>query len=174
MLWLVVPHVRRHVQGHGEPSCQASTQFVVDASAFIVKYGIYVFLGVAVVVFAFKKYSKTEGGRRRIGGVGLAMPLVGQLMVESAMYKFASNVSLLLKSGIPMIETLQVLEGVFHNSPIYRDALAKVQGRVASGRPLAISLEETHLFTTMMTNMVRIGEGSGQLAKVMEQMGALL
>jgi type IV pilus assembly protein PilC len=90
-------------------------------------------------------------------------------MVESAMYRFASNIALLLKSGIPMIETLHALEGVFYANPIYRDALARVQGRVASGRPLATSLEETGLFTTMMTNMVRIGEGSGQLAAVMDQ-----
>jgi type IV pilus assembly protein PilC len=86
-----------------------------------------------------------------------------------AMYRFASNISLLLKSGIPMLETLTALGGVFHTNPIYRDALARAQGRVAGGRPLAVSLEETGLFTTMMTNMVRIGEESGQLAPVMEQ-----
>ncbi len=116
-----------------------------------------------------RKYAKTERGRYRLGGVGLAIPLVGQLIVESAMYRFASNISLLLKSGIPMIETLHALEGVFFANPIYRDALMRVQGRVASGRPLAASLEETGLFTSMMTNMVRIGEGSGQLAAVMDQ-----
>ena len=62
-----------------------------------------------------------------------------------------------------------MLEGVFQTNPIYRDALARVQNRVAAGRPLAASLEETGLFTTMITNMVRIGEESGQLALVMEQ-----
>ena len=107
--------------------------------------------------------------KARVGGVMLAMPLVGQLMVESAMYRFASNIALLLKSGIPMIETLHALEGIFHENPIYRDGLARVQGRVAAGQPLAMSLAETGLFTTMMTNMVRIGEGSGQLADVMDQ-----
>ena len=85
------------------------------------------------------------------------------------MYRFASNIALLLKSGIPMIETLHALEGIFHENPIYRDGLARVQGRVAAGQPLAMSLAETGLFTTMMTNMVRIGEGSGQLADVMDQ-----
>ena len=86
------------------------------------------------------------------------------------MYRFASNISLLLKSGIPMLETLSVLEGVFQTSPAYRDALARVQTRVAAGRSLAMSLEETGLFTTMITNMVRIGEESGQLSLVMEQL----
>jgi type II secretory pathway component PulF len=57
---------------------------------------------------------------------------------------------------------------VFHTSPIYREALARAQARVSGGRPLATSLEETGLFTTMMTNMVKIGEESGQLVQVME------
>ncbi len=119
--------------------------------------------------WAFGKYAKTEAGRRLFIGVGIGLPMVGELIVQSAMYRFASNIALLLKSGIPMLETLSVLEGVFQTNPIYRDALARVQNRVAAGRPLAASLEETGLFTTMITNMVRIGEESGQLALVMEQ-----
>jgi type IV pilus assembly protein PilC len=168
MLWLVVPTFAAMFKDMGA-ELPAITQFVVDASGFLVKYGIYIVLVAIVLVFLARRFMKTELGRRRVGGVGLAVPLVGQLIVESAMYRFASNISLLLKSGIPMIETLHALEGVFHANPIYRDALARVQTRVAAGRPLATSLEETGLFTTMMTNMVRIGEGSGQLAEVMDQ-----
>ena len=86
------------------------------------------------------------------------------------MYRFASNISLLLKSGIPMLETLSVLEGVFQPRPPSAMPSARVQTRVASGRSLAMSLEETGVFTTMITNMVRIGEESGQLSLVMEQL----
>ncbi len=68
-----------------------------------------------------------------------------------------------------MLETLNTLEGIFSASPIYRDALDRVHQRVAAGRPLASSLEESGLFTTMISNMVRIGEESGRLAEVMEQ-----
>jgi type IV pilus assembly protein PilC len=168
MLWLVVPTFAKMFEDMGA-ELPAITQFVVDTSGFIVKYGVYMLLSLIGAAIAFRKYMKTEAGRRRLGGVGLAVPLVGQLIVESAMYRFASNIALLLKSGIPMIETLHALEGVFYANPIYRDALARVQSRVASGRPLATSLEETGLFTSMMTNMVRIGEGSGQLAAVMDQ-----
>jgi type IV pilus assembly protein PilC len=168
MLWLVVPTFAKMFKDMGA-ELPGITQFVVDSSGFLVKYGIYVLIIVILLAVAFRKYMKTEQGQRRVGGIGLAVPLVGQLIVESAMYRFASNLALLLKSGIPMIETLHALQGVFYSNPIYRDALVRVQGRVASGRPLAISLEETGLFTTMMTNMVRIGEGSGQLASVMDQ-----
>jgi type IV pilus assembly protein PilC len=85
------------------------------------------------------------------------------------MYRFASNLSLLLKSGVPMLETLSSLGTVFRTSPIYRDAILQSQNRVAAGQSLADSLEETQLFTDMMTNMVRLGEESAQLAPVMAQ-----
>jgi type IV pilus assembly protein PilC len=168
MLGFVVPTFTKMFADMGA-KLPSFTQYVVDLSNAVVSYGIYVLVGSILAAVAFRKYMQTEHGRSRVGGIGLAMPMVGELMVQSAMYRFASNIALLLKSGIPMLETLSVLEGVFQLSPHYRDALVRVQGRVAAGRTLAASLEETGLFTSMVTNMVRIGEESGQLHAVMEQ-----
>ncbi len=168
MLWLVVPTFAGMFEDMGA-ELPGITQFVVDASDFIVAYGIYLLLGAIAVAVAFRQYMKTDSGRRRVLGMGLSLPMFGELIVQAAMYRFASNTALLLKSGIPMLETLAALEGVFHSNPIYREAVGRVQSRVASGRPLGASLEETGLFTTMISNMVRIGEESGQLPAVMEQ-----
>jgi type IV pilus assembly protein PilC len=168
MLWLVVPTFAGMFREMGA-ELPGITQFVVSASDFVVRYGIFVVIGLVGAGVAFRQYLKTDFGRRRVGAVGLATPLVGELMVQSAMYRFASNIGLLLKSGLPMLETLTALSGVFHSSPIYRDAIARARGRVAAGRSLADSLEDTRLFTSMMTNMVRVGEESGQLASVMQE-----
>jgi len=168
MLWFVVPVFAKmfHDMGAALP---AITQYVVDASNWISKYGIFVVLGLVGAVFAFRWWFHTDSGRRHVTGVMMGLPMVGELLVQSAMYQFASNIALLLKSGVPMLETLGVLEGVFYTSPVYREALERVHTRVAAGRPLAVSLEETGLFTSMVSNMVRIGEQSGQLSLVMEQ-----
>ena len=58
---------------------------------------------------------------------------------------------------------------MFSTNPAYRDAILRSQNRVAAGQSLADSLEETGLFPSMMTNMVRLGEESAQLAPVMDQ-----
>ena len=168
MLWFVVPVFAKMFKDMGA-ELPAITQFVVDLSNWIVKYGIFALLGLGAVAFAFRWYCKTEGGRRRVKGVLMAVPTLGELLVQSAMYQFASNIALLLKSGVPMLETIEILEGVFQTSPVYREALERVHNRVSAGQSLASSLEETGLFTTMITNMVRIGEASGQLSPVMEQ-----
>lgn len=169
MLWLVVPTFAKMFKDMGA-ELPGITQFVIDLSDGIVVYGPYVVVGLVVVGFAFRRYSKTPSGRRKIIGIGIGLPMIGELVVQAAMYRFASNIALLLKSGIPMMESLETVEGVFQTSPPYRDAMSRVRSRVAAGRPLATSLDETGIFTTMITNMVRVGEESGQLALVMEQM----
>jgi type IV pilus assembly protein PilC len=122
-----------------------------------------------MVVFLFKRFLRTDAGRRYVGGALMVLPSVGQLVIGMAMYRFASNLALLLESGVPMMETMNTLTGIFDSNPIYRDALARVACRVAAGKPLHWALQETGLFLPMLTSMVQVGEESGQLAQVMEQ-----
>lgn len=168
MLGFVVPTFTQMFKDMGA-KLPAITQFVVNGSEFVVGYGLYV-AGVAVAsACGLHRYYQAEEGRLRIRGLLMAIPTVGDLIVQAAMYRFASNIALLLNSGVPMLETLETLRGIFGRDPIYRDALSRAQGRVAAGQSLASSLEETRLFTSMIVNMARIGEESGQLGTVMEQ-----
>jgi type IV pilus assembly protein PilC len=168
MLWMVVPTFAAMFKDMGAELPEI-TQFVVNASAFIVKNGIYLVIAAIVIVALFLRYLKTDMGRRNVFGFLMTIPMVGELLVQMAMYRFASNAALLLKSGVPMLETITTLSGIFQTSPIYREALLRVRGRVAAGRPLALAVGETGLFTSMMVNMVKLGEESGQLSSVMEQ-----
>jgi len=168
MLWFVVPTFGDMFEEMGA-KLPSITEYVLGASDFIVANGVYIFVGLVVAIVAFRQYIKTDAGWRRVSLLGLATPQVGELMVQSAMYRFASNLALLLKSGVPMMETLTSMATVFRNSPAYRDAILHTQSRVSAGKALTDSLEETGLFTALMINMVGIGEQSAQLAEVMEQ-----
>jgi type IV pilus assembly protein PilC len=168
MLWLVVPTFAKMFKDM-DAQLPGITQFVVDTSNYIVQYGVYGVIAIGVAIYGFRRFLKTETGRRYVGGTLLVLPTVGQLMVEMAMYRFASNLSLLLRSGVPMMETINTVQGIFQTSPIYRDALERVAARVAAGRPLHASLQETGLFLPMLVSMVQVGEESGQLPVVMEQ-----
>jgi type IV pilus assembly protein PilC len=168
MLWFVVPTFE-NMFTEMNAELPGITRAVISASNWVVSYGLYGAVGLIFAAFALRRYLRTEAGRRRITAVGLAAPLLGELLVQSAMYRFSSNLCLLLRSGVPMLDTLTALGTVFRTSPAYRDALLRAQHRVAAGRSLADSLEETGLFTAMITNTVRVGEESAQLAKVMGQ-----
>jgi type IV pilus assembly protein PilC len=168
MLWFVVPTFNKMFKDMGA-ELPGITQFVVNLSDWIVANGLYAFGGAAAAIYAFKRYMRTEHGRRYVIGALLTTPVFGEVMIAVMMYRFSANLALLLKSGVPMLETLQTMRGIFGHSPIYRDALAHVAARVSAGHALAPSLEETGLFTSMIINTVRTGEESGQLATVMEQ-----
>ena len=168
MLWLVVPIFAKMFKDM-DAKLPAITQFVVDASNYIVQYGIYGVIAIVVGDLRLQAVpqdrDRTPVRRRPL----MVVPTVGQLVVEMAMYRFASNLSLLLKSGVPMMETMYTVKGIFQNSPIYRDALERVAARVAAGKPLYAALQETGLFLPMLISMVQVGEESGQLPAVMEQ-----
>lgn len=168
MLWFVVPTFAKMFKDMGA-ELPGITQFVVNVSNWIVANGLYAGGAIGAVVYGFKRYMKTEHGRRYVPGILMMMPTFGDLIIQMTMYRFAANMSLLLKSGVPMLETLQTMQGIFDHAPIYRDAISYVAGRVSAGHQLAASMEETGLFTGMIVNTVRTGEESGQLAIVMEQ-----
>ena len=135
MLWMVVPTFAKMFHDM-DAKLPAITQFVVDASDWIVKYGPYCLVGIIAAVIGFKKFHKTEAGRLYVGGFLMILPSVGELVIGMAMYQFASSISLLLKSGVPMMETMNTLTGIFKKNPIYHAALERVRSRVAAGKSL--------------------------------------
>jgi type IV pilus assembly protein PilC len=168
MLWFVVPTFGNMFK-EMNAELPSITQKVLGASDFVVQYGFYMLGAVVVLGFLMRRQLKTETGLRRCKALLIALPVVGDLIVNVSMYRFASNLGLLLRSGVPMMESLAVLSDVFRKDPAYRDAVLWARDRLAAGRPLTDSLEESGLFTAMMLNAVRIGEQSASLGSVMEE-----
>lgn len=169
MLWFVVPTFG-DMFGEMGAKLPGITVFVLDASDALAAYGLYVFGGIGVASFFIRRWLKTEDGRRQSVSVMVAIPVIGDLLIQASMYRFASNLALLLRSGVPMLETMDTVANVFAGQPPYRDAIAQAKNRMAAGRSLADGLEESGLFTSMMINAVRVGEESAQLGPVMEEL----
>src|SRR5207249_2084319 len=134
---------------------------------FLQHYGIYLvgFLGAGGVAFRF--WIKTPGGSRTFTSVMMVVPVFGDVLVNAAMEKFASNLALLLRAGMPLLESLFALNGIFEKNVPYRECLADVQKRVSSGGSLHVAMKDAHLFTPIMCNLIRVGEESGQLPLVL-------
>src|SRR5207237_9997386 len=107
--------------------------------------------------------------RRLLVVIGPALTMRAHRIDASAMHRFATILPLLRQRGVRMLEALVVLIGIFRMIRPYHDALERAHGRVSAGRPLAASLEETGLFTKMLCNVVHVGEESGAVAPVLEQ-----
>ena len=168
MLWKVVPVFSEFFREAGS-KLPAITQTVIDLSNFIQNDGLYLLGGTIALVFGTRYYLRTPGGRRTFVKIILTTPMVGECAVEAYMERFATNMVLLLKSGLPLLDALQSMQGVFRNNQVYGDAVKQICSRVSNGTGLAASMTETGLFTSMMVSMVQVGEASGELGVVLDQ-----
>lgn len=169
MLWFVVPTFGGMFEELGA-DLPDITVFVLGLSGHLTAYGAYGLAVIAAAGYALRRYLKTDDGKRQAISIMVAIPVIGDLVIQSAMYRFSSNLALLLRSGVPMLETMETVSDVFRGEPPYRDAIQHAKNRMAAGRALADGLEESGLFTAMMINAVRVGEESAQLGPVMEEM----
>jgi type IV pilus assembly protein PilC len=171
MLWFVVPTFTQFFKETGS-TLPALTRGVILVSDFLQHYGVYLVIGVAGLAYGFYRWLKTPSGGRIFTSFLMALPLFGDVLVNAAMEKFATNLALLLRAGMPLLESLFALDGIFEKNVPYRECLAEVQKRVSSGGTLANALGEVRLFTPIMCNLVRVGEEAGQLPLVLEQVSA--
>ncbi len=170
MLWKVVPVFSAFFTDAGS-QLPGITQAVVNVSEFLQRRGLVLFGCIGAAIFGIRTYFKTDKGKHILDQVVLSTPMIGECVVYVNMEKFATNMVLLLKSGLPLMETIGSLQGVFHNNTVYREAMHNIQQKVGSGRGLAPAMEESRLFTSMVISMVKVGEESGELAKVLDQVG---
>lgn len=168
MLGKVVPTFAEFLADFGG-QLPAITQVVIAASEFVQSHMLHIVATPLVLVFGLRYYFKTEKGGRRKEAIMLKIPLIGQLVVDSTMERFAHNLALLLKSGTPLLGALRIMPELFRNQGIYGPTFGWVYQNVGKGVSLAASLERTGLFTPMVVSMVTVGEESGTLTDVLHE-----
>ena len=171
MLGKVVPTFAEFLTDFGS-GLPAITKAVIGASEFVQTHVPHLIGGPIVLVVALKYYFRSEAGARQKEALMMKMPLMGQLVIESTMERFAHNLALLLKSGTPLLEALRIMPELFRTQGVYGPAFQWVYQSVGKGTALAASLERTQIFTPMVVNMVRVGEESGTLTDVLEEVAA--
>ncbi len=171
MLGKVVPTFAEFLLDFGQ-ELPAITNAVIGASDFL-RENIFAILGGPIVGgFFLRRYFKTPGGNRQKAILLMKMPMVSQLVVESMMERFSHNLALLLKSGTPLLEALGVLQEIFRDQGVYHPAIASVFQGVGKGLGFGTALEQTGLFTPLAVNMIRVGEETGRLTDVLEEIAA--
>ena len=171
MLGKVVPTFAEFLTDFGQ-ELPAVTQVVIGASEFVQSHALHIVFGPLIFGFALRYYFRTESGSRNKEGLLIRMPLMGQLAVESTMERFSHNLALLLKSGTPLLEALRIMPELFKSQGVYSPTFAWIYESVGKGTGLAVSMERTGLFTPLVVNMIKVGEESGTLIDVLEEVSA--
>lgn len=144
------------------------TQIVVSMSNFVQSNIIYGLIFIAVFIYLFKRYYATEQGEKRIDALVLQLPIVGDLIRKVAVAKFSRTLGTMLKSGVPILESLTVVAKTSGNKVI-ETAVFRTADAISEGRPIAEPLEETGVFPGMVVQMINVGEAVGALDAMLEK-----
>jgi type IV pilus assembly protein PilC len=145
------------------------TKIVLGLSKFLRGNMLLSLVGLAGVVAGFITWAKTRNGRRTIDTVKLKMPIFGNLFLQFAMARFCRTFSTLISSGVPILQTLEILKKTAGNALI-AEAVGEGIGSVRGGTSLARVFETKPIIPLMVTKMIDVGERTGSLETTLLRM----
>ncbi len=143
------------------------TQIVVGMSNILKSYWYIIFPGVGFGIWGLLRFKKTEKGRRLWDRIRIKAPVgIGKVVLKVGMARFSRTLSTLIGSGVDIIRALEIT-GATSGNTLIEDALIVVKERVHQGIPIAVPLAEMAIFPPMVSQMVRVGEETGELEKML-------
>ncbi|HEY7148416.1 MAG TPA: type II secretion system F family protein [Gaiellaceae bacterium] len=143
------------------------TQYVVKVSDFLKANWMFLFPAVGAAFFGFRKAKKTEYGRRLWDRFKLKVPMkIGGVVLKVTIARFSRTLSTLVAAGVDIIQALEIT-GQTAGNWVVESALADVRARVHEGMPIAQPIVENSVFPPMVGHMVKIGEETGELEKML-------
>ncbi|HET9641718.1 MAG TPA: type II secretion system F family protein [Candidatus Paceibacterota bacterium] len=165
MLTMVIPKISAVLTDSGQ-AVPLYTAIVIGFSAFLVKYGIFILIGLIVLGLYTWQMGKTESGKLVLDQVKLHVPYVGDLYKKLYLARIADNFATMLLSGVAVIEAIEVTASVVDNS-IYRLVLNQAQEDVKGGLSISDALGRHSEIPGIMVAMTKVGEETGELAKIL-------
>jgi type IV pilus assembly protein PilC len=143
------------------------TQIVVGMSNLLKSYWYIIFPGAAATIWGILRFKKTEKGRRIWDRIRVKAPVgIGKVVLKVGMARFSRTLSTLIGSGVDIIRALEIT-GATSGNTLIEDAVEVVKEKVHQGIPIAVPLAESPIFPPMVSQMVRVGEETGELEKML-------
>ncbi len=144
------------------------TKFMLGVSHFIVSWGWLLLIMAVAGFMLFKYWGASEGGRTTLDKLALRLPLFGKLISMNAISRFCRTLAALTRSGVNVVSALKLAEQTMDNA-VYTEAVQQATAAISQGSRLAVELENSGLFPPMVLHMVHVGESSGSLDTMLNQ-----
>mgnify|MGYP001042518969 CR=1 FL=1 len=161
LLGYVVPDIVK-VFAESEQELPWLTIAVITASEWVVDFGLIFVVAMVGVVFGIRKLLGNPGIRLGYDRRILHLPVIGKLVKGTNTAQFASTLSILSSSGVPLVDAMKIAGEVLSNTWL-RQNVTRATSRVSEGISLSSSLEQSGYFPPMMLHMIASGESSGEL-----------
>ena len=165
LLVKLVPMFKTFFKGKSLPGI---TQFVVNTSDFMIAKWYIIIAVVVGVIFVLNRYFATPVGRMQLDTNKLRFPLIGNFMKTIASSRFASTLSVLISSGIPIIQAIESSGQVTNNVFIQKNMTYAIDN-IKKGSPMSVELKKLEIFPPMMISMLKIGEESGAIDSMLQK-----
>ena len=166
LMTFVVPDLVK-LFAHSKRDLPFLTEALIATSDFIVGYGIWVFLAGIGVMYGIKRLLKNESRQRRWHKIQLKLPVIGNVVNQSNSARFASTLSLLMSSGVPLLQALRIAGQVMTNR-VLQEACEDIANQVHEGTSLNRAMEKADCFPPLLVQMVASGETNGTLPTQLE------
>lgn len=162
MLIFVVPQFEEVFRGFGA-DLPAFTQLIVNLSRFMVSWWwLIAIILIGSTVGAIMAYKRSPKMQHTMDRLILKVPVIGQIMHNSAIARFARTTAVTFKAGVPLVEALGIVAGATGNK-VYEESVLRMRDDVSVGYPVNMAMKQTALFPHMVIQMTGIGEEAGAL-----------
>lgn len=162
IMLFVIPEFKKVFSSFGA-ELPAPTQFVIFLSDAFVKWWYIIFGAIALASYAFiRALKRSEPLQFAVDRFVLQLPVFGELLRKATVARWARTLSTMFNAGVPLVEALDSV-GAASGNRVYQLATKAIHSEVSTGTSLTISMQNTGVFSSMVIQMVSIGEESGQL-----------
>jgi len=147
----------------------APTQFLIDVSNFVRGEWYFLVAGIAGAIFGVRAFLRSTRGKQLWDRWKLKLPVFGPLVHKICMSRFARTFAQLIRSGVPILEVLDIVGGSSGNH-VVETSIKDVGADVEKGDNLSVSLSRKSIFPPMLLRMVAAGEATGKIDTMLEKM----
>ena len=166
MITFVVPTFGEMFSDFGA-KLPAPTQFLLNVSKWMRAYGLIVLGAVIIAIIVYKKWKSTPSGARAVDAFILRLPVFGELNKKVASARFARTLGQLIRSGVPILSSLEISAGATGNK-VAEEIVLNARGAVEKGEPLSSAMLTQTVFPGMLVRMVQAGEKTGRMDEMMD------
>ena len=166
MMVFVVPQLISIFDGTDQ-ELPLPTKVLIFVSDFMQHNIILIILAVGISVYLIKKYVGTTSGKEKVDSLILKLPQFSTIFKKFYVARFAENLSMLISSGIPIINALQISGDVVGNT-VYQKIIYNSVDEVKIGGSIAYSFERSDQLPPLVPKMIRVGERTGKLDIVLK------
>jgi type IV pilus assembly protein PilC len=163
LMLFIIPKIGAILTDIGGPDAKLPmiTQVMLNLSAFMTSYWYIVIGGTIAVVVGLRRYIKTPTGRYQFHSLVLKVPILKGLVTKIAVARFTRTFAALIGAGVSVVEALKVTARAVGND-VYQRAIEDAADQVVNGRQLSQAISDNHLFPGIVSQMLAVGEETGQ------------